>query len=343
MTAGRPRHSWKRVAERLATILPQERLHPAVRAEVDARSRSRRPWVVSVSGGCDSVALALLVWAHWPRRRERLVIAHFDHRLRGEASAGDARFCRGLARGLGVKFVLGLWQHPVAHASEAATRAARMAFIDDVLHDARAEVVWTGHQRDDVAETMLMRMSRGSGTGGLAAPRPVQRHGRSGCRLRPLLGLTRADLLTAMATAGGVWREDESNHGLDYFRNRVRAQVIPEWVETAGRDATGGAALSRELLEEDDQALEQWLDELNPLAKDGSLQLVVLSGKPIAIWRRAVHRWLGTLPVRPNLSRRGFADLLTMARAGRTSRFSLGQQGFARVRRGRMFFEKSAT
>jgi tRNA(Ile)-lysidine synthase len=331
--------SWPRVAERLAASLPRDQLDPAVCLEAD--DSGRRRWIVAVSGGADSVALLLLVWAHWPQHRDRVVVAHFNHRLRGAASAGDARFCAALARGLGCLFESESWTDRPTGVSEAAARTARNEFLGRVRRRHRSTLVWTGHQQDDVAESMLMRLARGSGTAGLAAPRPVQAWGREGQRLRPLLGLTRATLRDALADAGGRWREDESNEQGDFFRNRVRATVIPAWTEAAERDALAGAALSRRRLEEDDTALEAWLDELSVLNADGSLNLKALRGRPMALWRRAVHRWLaGHAAQRGDLARRGFEQLLTLAMAGRTSRFILGAGGYARIRKGRMYFEK---
>src|SRR5476651_1759624 len=96
--------SWRSRAERLGAALPRSRLHPAVTAWAEARP-AREPWAVAFSGGADSLGLLLLLWAHWPRRRRRLRVLHFNHRLRGAASAADARFCRQVCRGLGVAFL----------------------------------------------------------------------------------------------------------------------------------------------------------------------------------------------------------------------------------------------
>ncbi|MCC5024879.1 MAG: tRNA lysidine(34) synthetase TilS [Candidatus Synoicihabitans palmerolidicus] len=329
---------WQRIATKLGEVIPQSRLHPAV---VDAaQAVKRRRWVVAVSGGCDSVALVLLIWAHWPERRSRMVVAHFNHRLRGRSAATDARFCRSLATGLGVEYEAATWAKPVKFPSEAETREVRNGFLEGVRKRYRAQVVWTGHQKDDVAETMLMRLARGSGSAGLAAPRPIQDWGRGHARWRPLLTLSREELVEGLTAAGGRWREDASNQERTYFRNRVRQTVISAWMAAAERDAVSGAALTRELLEEDDRALEEWVDELEVLNEDGSLNLLALRGKAQALWRRGLRRWLVLQAEGSDLSRQGFEVLLEQAREGRTSRFSLGKNGFARIRRGRLYFEK---
>lgn len=279
---------------------------------------------MAFSGGADSLALLLLVWAHWPERRRALRALHFDHRLRGGESRADAAFCRRVCRGLGVTLATGAWKAAQPDASEGEARAARMAFLER-----HARIVWFGHQQDDIAESMLMRLARGSGTGGLAAPRPVQRMPGGRVHLRPLLGLKKQEIVAALRAAGATWREDSSNAGQRFFRNRIRAAVLPAWTEAAQRDALAGAARSRQLLEEDDAALEAWLDDLKPFASNGALRLGRLAGKPRGLLRRALHRWLAAEPRAGALSRQAFEALLAALERGQTTRHSLGRQGFA--------------
>ena len=342
MTGILPR-SWPARAVALAATLPRERLHPAVLAwSAGRRTAARGPWAVALSGGADSIALLLLLWAHWPERRTRIVALHFNHRLRGAASDGDAEFCRQVCRALRVRLRVGRWRGARAGASEAEARTARLAFFDRTMPAVNASALWLGHQQDDVAETIFMRLARGSGTAGLAAPRPVQPVPGGGVRLRPLLTVKKAEIYAALRAARIPWREDASNAGGDYFRNRIRRAVLPAWQRAAhGRDALDGAALARELLEEDDGALEAWLDELCPLRRGAVLDLAVLAGRPCALWRRALHRWLAATPYRGDLSRQGFAALLAAAMRGRRTRHSLGREGFAVIRDGRLHYKKT--
>src|SRR5436305_711613 len=104
----RKRVEWGRVAEKLATAMPRACLHPSV-LEWEQRSSGRAGWGVAFSGGADSVALLLLLWAHWPERRARLKVLHFNHRLRGRACHADEKFCRKVCAALGVKLVCGAW------------------------------------------------------------------------------------------------------------------------------------------------------------------------------------------------------------------------------------------
>ncbi len=347
MKARRP-VDWRAAAAKAAGLLPRARLHPAVVEWAGQRPGGER-WATALSGGADSVALLLLLWAHWPERRGRLVAFHFDHRLRGAESTADARFCARLCRALGVTLVAGRRRGRRALQGEAQARAARFDFIARAMGRRRLRTLWLGHQMDDIAESMLMRLARGSGSGGLAAPRPVHALGALGpaggyrCHLRPLLTVPKAEIARVLRAAGASWREDSSNAQGVHFRNRLRRDVIPRWARAAQRDALAGAALSRELLEEDDRALETWLDRTGALEADRSLNTVRLAACPRAVVRRALHRWLLAQPGAGELSRQGFDALLRAVEHGGPIRHSLGVEGFAVIRKGRLRFERIGT
>jgi tRNA(Ile)-lysidine synthase len=241
----------------LPVLFAREALHPGVIARAErllAEEEGARgaKWCVAFSGGADSLALLLTIWGLWPERRGGLVALHFNHRLRGSESDGDAAFCAEVCREMGVDFRIGEWAEAKAGASEAEARGARLAFFEREMKAVGSTVLWTGHQKDDVAETMLMRIARGSGAVGLAAPRPVQVMADGRVFLRPLLTLTKAEIIGVLEKAGVAWREDMSNATSEFFRNRVRRDVMPSWRAAAGNDALGGAALTRELLDEDE-------------------------------------------------------------------------------------------
>jgi tRNA(Ile)-lysidine synthase len=335
---------WSAKAARVGELIVSAQLHPSVLAWA-ARRRRGEVWGVAFSGGADSLALLLLLWAHWPARRARLVVLHFNHRLRGRESAAEEKFCRQVCAALGLRLRVGQWQRAgrgssPAAVSEAEARAARHHFFSREMKKVKTRALWLAHQQDDIAESMLMRLARGSGAGGLAAPRPVQPAGDGRIHLRPLLTLKKAALVAALRRAGAGWCEDSSNARGDHFRNRVRRRVLPGWMKASGRDALAGAALSRELLEEDDRALEAWAEGLSRAGRGGRLDVAALAGLPRAVVRRALHRWL--LDVRPetDLSRQGFTVLLAAVERGQPTRFSLGAKGFAVIQNGRLSFRK---
>lgn len=326
----RRRNRWQVAAERVAAAIPRSRLHPKVLKWAGACDEA--PWAVAFSGGADSLALLLLVWVHWPERRKSCRVLHFNHRLRGRAADADARFCRDVCAGLCVRLRGGAWKEATADASEAEARAARRVFFGKEMERAGARALWTGHQQDDIAETMLMRIARGSGTSGLAAPRPVQTMANGRVHVRPLLTLAKAEIEATLTAAGVRWRVDATNAEPLFLRNRMRSEVVPVWrAAVTGRDALAGAALARQLIEEDDEAVEAWLDELQVLGARGELRLRRLAGKPRGLVRRAVLRWLAHHGRAGNLSRQALEALLSDVARGRQTKHSVGTNALAVV------------
>ncbi|QYM80402.1 tRNA lysidine(34) synthetase TilS [Horticoccus luteus] len=332
---------WPSAAVRLAEVLPRERLHPRVVAwAVHPRNRAT-PWTVALSGGADSLSVLLLLWGLWPEQRRRLRVVHFDHRLRGRSSMMDARFCAEVCHGLGLALKMGRWDERPLKVSEATARAARMAFFDQVLERQKESAIWFGHQQDDIAETLLMRLARGSGTAGLAAPRPVQAISRRRVHLRPLLTLSKAEITQALTGANIPWREDASNARATFLRNRIRRSVVPAWSEAvAGRNVLQGAALARELIEEDDAALEEWTERLPLFTPAGALRLAAIAGCPRAVKRRALARWLAQHQLVRALSRQAVDALLQAIERGGAARHSVGRDVFAVIRRGLLCIER---
>jgi len=182
--------------------------------------------VVGLSGGADSVALLDALASLRRRRGFRVVAAHLDHRLR-PGSADDAAFCAELCRALDVPLRVGRADVRARAARERggleqAARRERYAFLRRVRDEEAAFAIAVAHTRDDQAETLLLRLLRGAGATGLAGMRP-----RSGDVVRPLLAVSRGDVLTHLRERGLAWREDPSNADLAHRRNRVRHELIP--------------------------------------------------------------------------------------------------------------------
>jgi tRNA(Ile)-lysidine synthase len=200
--------------------------------------------VVAVSGGPDSVVLLdLLVRlrdgpAELPGSGLHLHVAHLDHCLRGAESEKDAEFVRCLSERYGLPVTIGTSDVRAAsrisrRGIEAAAREARYTFLLEVALSAGFEHVATGHTMNDQAETLVMRLLRGTGPRGLgamrpAAPVPTVNSNDGPVRLiRPLLCLTRAEIESYCAEHGLEHRVDSSNFHPDYTRNRIRQSVIP--------------------------------------------------------------------------------------------------------------------
>ncbi|HUG10502.1 MAG TPA: tRNA lysidine(34) synthetase TilS, partial [Opitutaceae bacterium] len=189
-----------------------------------------------------------------------------------------------------------------------------------------------------IAETMLMRLARGSGASGLAAPRPVARHGAA-THLRPLLTLAHAELVEALRAAGLEWREDATNEGDRFFRTRVRMSVIPALESASPADFLDAAAASRELIEEDDDALEQWADRVAPDRGANPLQAALLRDCPRAVARRVLQRWLLAQGGEGTLGRAAFDGLLGDVLGVAAFRRSAGESAFIRGDGAYVFWE----
>ena len=306
--------NWRERAETLGRHFPLSDFHPAVLDWIENHSESGRPVGIAVSGGADSLCLLLLLWRHLPEWRERFHVLHFDHQLRGEESRADRDFVKKVAESLDLPVSIGEWKRKRGErVSEESARLARLDFFYERLRSIgdRSPAIFFGHQRDDIVENLLMRLSRGSGSGGLSGPRPVQFFSDGRIHLRPLLDLSAKTLETALGRLGVPYRVDATNARPGFYRNRLRNEVIPAWQEASPFEVGQGAALARELLDEDNGALQEWLRELLPETKPGSdLDFRPLLGKPRALHRRALHGWLRREKLAGHLARRAIEVLL---------------------------------
>ena len=260
---------------------------------------------IAVSGGADSIALLCLLLPLCRQAGVTPVILHFDHGLRGAASAADSAFVRQLAedRGLACCSATG---HITAGRGRSVEMAAREARLDFFFDSARAEAldaIATGHQADDVAETLLLRLVRGAGAGGLAGLRPnsvLTRRGQTLRLIRPLLGLPHATLQAWLRAHGIPWREDASNQDTRIARNAVRHQLLPCLAEHMGGAVAAQLAQSAELLRADDEALDalagDWIERQAAACPPGdapdTLSSAELAAQSVALQRRILRLWL---------------------------------------------------
>ncbi|MCY3770836.1 MAG: tRNA lysidine(34) synthetase TilS [Gemmatimonadetes bacterium] len=184
--------------------------------------------IAAVSGGVDSVVLLHVLHVLCGRFSMKLGAAHLDHGLRGQEGREDAAFVMDYAASLGLPCVVeradvAAYCRKARCPIEQGAREVRYGFLRRVLLDQRADSVATGHTADDQAETVLMRLLRGSGSSGLSAIRPV----RDGWIIRPLLDVT-ADEIAAYARSHGLsFRVDRTNAVRDMLRNRIRHHLVP--------------------------------------------------------------------------------------------------------------------
>lgn len=174
-------------------------------------------YVIAVSGGVDSMAL-LDMSSSTPG--VDIVVAHFNHGIRDDSSK-DESLVRSVAKHLKLPVEVG-YGHLGAKASEATARQARYDFLDKVMAKYKAQAVMTAHHQDDLIETAIINMIRGTGWRGLVSML------RSPKRLRPLLGTTKKQISDYAKTRQLDWREDVSNSDEQFLRNRIRSQVMPK-------------------------------------------------------------------------------------------------------------------
>ena len=200
-----------------------------------------------VSGGPDSVALLRVVVALGGGP----VVLHVDHGLRGDESREDAEFVRELCRRLNVRCeVRRLGLEGSSNLQERA-RDERYRLAEETAGRLGLQVVATGHTADDVAETVLMNLARGTGLRGLAGIPPVR-----GKIQRPLIGCTRREVLDYLKELDQPYRTDHTNLTGKYARNRVRLEVLPV-LEELYPGAAGNIARAASLVREDLEILEE--------------------------------------------------------------------------------------
>jgi tRNA(Ile)-lysidine synthase len=184
--------------------------------------------LVAVSGGADSTALLLCLHDLTRGLGLKLTAAHLNHSLRGKESDGDEAFVQELSGQIGIRFIshkLDIRKRAAAAGKnlEDAARELRFSFLRRTAERVGATRIALGHTLNDQAETVLMRLIRGSGLEGLSGIHPVL----DNLFIRPLLECSRQDVLQYLSARQASYREDSSNQDPQYLRNRVRIELIP--------------------------------------------------------------------------------------------------------------------
>ncbi len=183
--------------------------------------------LVAASGGADSTALALAL----KDLGCDVALAHVHHGLRGKAADADARFVAALAKKLGAPFFLGRFDVRAeaknsGESLEMAARRGRREFLVATATREKIRFIATGHTADDQAETVLLRIARGTSVTGLAGIPYVSKQGGA-TFVRPLRDVTRAQVVDFLKSRKQPWREDQSNAADFALRNRVRHEILP--------------------------------------------------------------------------------------------------------------------
>jgi tRNA(Ile)-lysidine synthase len=231
---------------------------------------------VAVSGGIDSVALLHLLVELRHELGIVLSVVHFNHKLRGTESEADQTFVEALARQHGLELYVSTGDTAELamrerSGVEAAARELRYGFFHQLLERASLDKIVTAHTLDDQAETVMMRVIRGTGLRGLGGiyPRILVQHENDdghGEIVRPLLGIRRPELEGYLADLKQPWREDATNAESAFTRNRVRKLLMP-------------------LLER----------EFNPAVAENLAELAEIARDEEDYWEGELSGWLGTV------------------------------------------------
>ena len=291
---------------------PSEHLAGRVRAELErlmalAPKLEPRRVVLAVSGGLDSVTLLDLMRADL--MRADLMVAHLDHGIRPE-SAEDATFVQDLCSSLKLPCELERVNTPEIAAKrgwglEEAARKLRYDFLTRVAKRTGSSAILTAHSKDDNAETVLMQLLRGT----LRAKGIPPRRERI---LRPMLGISRAELQAHALEHGLRWREDASNADTRFRRNWIRHTVLP-LLETRNPNVRDKLAEHAELMRDEDALLEDAAARVPSWAD--------WRHEPIALQRRLIRRTLETASIVPDLEH--IETIREALAAGKVTRVSL--------------------
>lgn len=338
---------------------------------------------VAVSGGVDSVAL---LWLLLELREEMGVVlsaVHVNHQIRGAEADADQQFVAELAQQQGLPlqaFSVETPRHAAEHrlSLEAAARELRYRQFHRLLAEGTVDKVATAHTLDDQAETVLLRLARGTGIKGLASIRPkwavgigqwpektVAHMGASKTRegaglgpaqgerssplpaiVRPLLEIRRGELESYLRRLGQAWREDASNLDLRFARNRVRHKILPLLETDLNPNIREQLAEIAEIARGEEEywsaQLSQALPEVWAAPAQGSqpcLRIDLLQAHPLALQRRLVRAAAKSLGL--SLEFQHVEELLALAQAPPAGEKRIMLPGGYSVlrRRGRLEFE----
>ena len=245
--------------------------------------------LIGFSGGADSTMLIRMAAVLRDRGQLEPEAIHVNHGIRGEESDLDERFCRNACEALDIPFY-SVRAELAGKTDEDACRRERFRCFRETLEQHGIDQLILGHNRDDLAETFLMRLMRGAGLEGLACMSGTDE--MDGFRIyRPLLRIGREEIRNALRSEGLSWREDSSNESGKYLRNRIRHDLIPAINEMA-EGADRRIARTAEILFLENRMLQETADAFLRTHSCGIwLDCAELMKCPEAAQRRILRNW----------------------------------------------------
>lgn len=327
-----------------------ERLLKTIRKRELIRAGDRV--AVAVSGGADSMALLLLLQELRSELGIVLSVAHVNHELRGEESDADERFVADFARkhDLELHARRAPLNRPLDSGIEADARKLRYDFFRRLARDGRVSKIATAHTLDDQAETVLLRILRGTGIRGLSGIHPrlvFEDQGHAfGETVRPLLDFRRAELEAYLRDRDQGWREDSSNRDLSFLRNRVRHRLLPILKEDFGSTSAESLADLAEIARAEEEHWQGAHPEIHVQehgssgnAEKGALAVAPLLALPLAAQRRLIRGWLESNVRDSSVSFRLIEQLRDLASGSAGKKLELPGGHFVRRTKGDLSFE----
>ena len=272
-----------------------------VRQELKKSLKLDQCYVLAVSGGADSLALADGTSSIFEEKSDALLVCHVEHGIRGEEALADARLVESFCKDRGLNFIC---RHVAAKeyaeseglSLEEAARKLRYQVLEQECQSFGAVAVVTAHQADDQAETVLWRLLRGAGSDGLCGMQPEVSQGNTSI-IRPFLELTRADIEAYCLERKLDFCLDSTNNDIHYTRNRIRKELLPYLEKYFNPAIKPTLVREAKLLAEDQQCLDvlarQYLQDRSfceVIAEGYSIDSAKLVKLPTAMRKRILRK-----------------------------------------------------
>lgn len=217
--------------------------------------------IVGLSGGADSVALLDILLQLKNEYNLQIFAAHINHGIRGEDAAADCEYCKDLCKKRGVPLFIREYNVPniareMRMSEEEAGRLVRYRAFQEILNQLKADKIAVAHHTNDNAETIIMRLCRGTGIQGLCGIRPVRFN-----IIRPLIDCSRKEIELYLSEKQVDFVTDSSNLRDDYVRNKIRHHILPRLKIDVNENAVANIAKATELLAEDNDFLQKYAEE----------------------------------------------------------------------------------
>jgi tRNA(Ile)-lysidine synthase len=279
--------------------------------------------LIGLSGGADSACLLTLLNTLSAEYDIGVSAAYIDHGLRPDEIPNEIDFCRQLCSGLGIDFTTRSIE-PAAFAKQEglskqdASRELRYKALQDIASEKSCNKIALAHNADDLAETVLMHLIRGSGPLGLAGIPPVRKS-----FIRPLIGISRKEVEAHINKEGTGYMTDSSNMKDDYLRNRIRHFIVPA-IKNINKDFIATVSRTTDIIREEERYLEiqvtKTLMKLISRKSDSTIELFLLPMEALdkALLRRVLRRALAETRGLKGLGLVHIEDIIKLIKNGRS-------------------------